>query len=44
LANERKIGELPGLTARRKIADAVARQIFRATSYLVVAVFGGIFA
>ncbi len=38
------IAELPGLTVRRKIADAAARQIFRAISYLVVAIFGGIVA
>jgi phosphate transport system permease protein len=44
LADERKIAELPGLTVRRKIADAAARQIFRAISYLVVAIFGGIVA
>jgi phosphate transport system permease protein len=44
LAKERKIGELRGLTVRRKIADAVAKQIFRVISYLVVAIFGGIFA
>ncbi len=41
---ERKIRELPGLTARRKVADAVARQIFRVISYSVVAIFGGIVA
>ncbi len=44
MAEQRKIRELPGLTVRRKIADAVARQIFRAISYLVVAIFGGIVA
>ncbi len=44
MAEQRKIGELPGLTVRRKIADAVARQIFRVISYLVVAIFGGIVA
>ena len=44
MAEERKIAELPGLTVRRKIADAVARQIFRVISYLVVAIFGGIVA
>jgi len=44
LAEKRKIRELPGLTVRRKIADAVARQIFRVISYLVVAIFGGIVA
>jgi phosphate transport system permease protein len=44
LAEKRKIRELPGLTVRRKIADAAARQIFRAISYLVVAIFGGIVA
>jgi phosphate transport system permease protein len=44
LAEKRKIRELPGLTVRRKIADAVAGQIFRVISYLVVAIFGGIVA
>ncbi len=44
MADERMIAELPGLTVRRKIADAAARQIFRAISYLVVAIFGGIVA
>lgn len=44
MAEKRKIRELPGLTVRRKIADAAARQIFRAISYLVVAIFGGIVA
>lgn len=44
MAEKRKIRELPGLTVRRKIADAVARQIFRVISYLVVAIFGGIVA
>ncbi|NIT35816.1 MAG: phosphate ABC transporter permease PstA [candidate division Zixibacteria bacterium] len=32
------------MTARRKVADAVARQIFRVISYSVVAIFGGIVA
>ncbi len=32
----------PGLTAGRKIANAVMKQVFRVLTYLVVAVFGGI--
>lgn len=32
----------PGITARRKVANAVMKQVFRVVTYLVVAVFGGI--
>ncbi len=32
----------PGITARRKVANAVMKQVFRVLTYLVVAVFGGI--
>lgn len=32
----------PGLTAGRKVANAVMKQVFRVLTYLVVAVFGGI--
>jgi phosphate transport system permease protein len=34
----------PGITARRKVANAVMKQVFRVLTYLVVAVFGGIVA
>lgn len=32
----------PGITARRKVTNAVMKQVFRVLTYLVVAVFGGI--
>jgi phosphate transport system permease protein len=32
----------PGITARRKVTNAVMKQVFRVVTYLVVAVFGGI--
>jgi phosphate transport system permease protein len=42
LAGRDKATARPGLTAGRKVANAVAQQLFRAATYVVVAVFGGI--
>jgi phosphate transport system permease protein len=44
LTERSEIGGRRGLTAGRKVADAVARQIFRAICYLMVAAFAGIVA